>query len=379
MDNQVVPSVPESVQSNVESSLETRISSDYDTPSITKFYQIELTTLEGRRKAEQVFDEQKIDLSVPPDGSREQFALAGSLFTFLKTGEETNGQYALFDVVVPPGVGPEAHYHENQFDMVKVLEGEVTFQEGTQIKVLGPGETNVFTKQHLHTFRNTGDKPARMLMLLPPAGFEDIIRESSELVTDPSLSLPEPDFDKIAATDARHGIFFYPEATLTRKPAMQDGGVTLIGEQFADILTGGVGSDILIGRDGNDQLIGRSGADILIGGSGVDVLSGGSGKDILSGREGKDILTGGSGSDTFYLPIKGQGQGPDLITDFNSNEDLIKLSGGLKFPDLLITQGIGNQANNTLIGIVGSNDLLATLAGIQASTISVVQFTELSG
>ena len=335
--------------------------------------------MEGLRKAEQIFDKQNINLSAPPDGSREQFALAGSLFTFLETGEETNDQYALFDVVVPPGVGPKAHYHENQFDMVKVLEGELTFQEGTQTKVLGPGETMVFTKQHLHTFRNNGKEPARMMMLMPPAGFEDIIRESSEPVTDPSLPLPEPNFDEIAAVDARHGISFYPEATLTDKPATQDGGVTLIGEQFADTLTGGVGSDILIGRDGNDQLIGKAGADILIGSSGTDELTGGSGRDILSGREGKDILTGGSGNDTFYLPTEGQGQGPDLITDFNSSEDLIELSEGLKFDDLSITQGIGNQADDTFIRIADSNEFLATLRGIEASTISVVQFTELSG
>ncbi len=368
MDNHVVSSVTESINSD----------HDHDTPSITNSYQIDPTTLEGFEKAEQIFDEQNINLSAPPDDSREQFAVAGSLFTLLETGEETNNQYALFDVVLPPGVGPEAHYHENQVDIVKVLEGEVTFQEGTQTKVLSPGETKILTKQNLHTFKNNGKEPARMMMLMPPAGFEDIIRESSEPVTDPSLPLPEPDFDKITAVDARHGIFFYPEADLSEKPATQDGGVTLLGEQFADTIAGGVGSDILIGRDGNDQLIGKAGADILIGSSGTDELTGGSGRDILSGREGKDILTGGSGNDTFYLPTAGQAQGPDLITDFNSNEDLIELSGDLKFADLSITQGIGNQASDTLIEIAGSNDFLATLEGIEASTIKVAQFTELS-
>ena len=89
------------------------------------------------------------------------------------------------------------------------------------------------------------------------------------------------------------------------------------------------------------RLVGTDGRNILVGTRGSDVLDGGGGDDRLDGRDGFDILIGGEGADTFVIsPTDGRGDGferfftDDTILDF-SMEDVIELSGGLSFDDLI--------------------------------------------
>jgi len=66
------------------------------------------------------------------------------------------------------------------------------------------------------------------------------------------------------------------------------------------------------------------------------------------------------------------GDGTDTISDFTS-QDLICLPEGLSFGQLTITQGTGINANNTSISIQ-NGEVLAILAGVQASTITSADF-----
>jgi quercetin dioxygenase-like cupin family protein len=121
--------------------------------------------------------------------------------------------------------------------------------------------------------------------------------------------------------------------------------------------------DVINGQYGNDKLNGLSGDDLLRGGSNNDILVGGFGKDTLVGGSGKDLF-----SFTFRAGI-------DTITDFTNGQDLIELSDGLKFTDLTVIQGTGNNTDDTLISIASSNELLTTLNGVSASTITIDDFT----
>lgn len=126
----------------------------------------------------------------------------------------------------------------------------------------------------------------------------------------------------------------------------------LIGTKKADILTGASNDDVLIGLNGNDTLIGLNGN---------DTLRGGNGKDLLQGGRGHDLLTGGLGKDTFVLSA---GEGTDIITDFD--KDLIGLTGGLGVGDLTFS---GND-----IILSNTNEVLATLTGVETSTLKYRQF-----
>jgi quercetin dioxygenase-like cupin family protein len=121
--------------------------------------------------------------------------------------------------------------------------------------------------------------------------------------------------------------------------------------------------DVINGQGGNDWLNGMSGNDLLRGDNGNDILVGGF---------GSDTLVGGSGNDVFSFTPR---EGIDTITDFTDGQDLIGLTDNLSFTDLTIIQGTGNDANNTLVTLTSSNELLTTLSGVDASTITSDDFT----
>lgn len=102
------------------------------------------------------------------------------------------------------------------------------------------------------------------------------------------------------------------------------------------------------------------------------LLRGVSGNDTLVGGFGNDTLVGGFGNDIFVFPPL---DGIDTITDFTKGEDLIGLSSGLSFGNLTVSQGTGFDANNTLITVTSSNELLGILNGVKASTITSQDFT----
>jgi len=164
-----------------------------------------------------------------------------------------------------------------------------------------------------------------------------------------------------------------------------DGGVgddTLDGGVGDDILTGGGGTDIMLGDDGSDSLDGGDDADDLLGGDGHDQLLGGSGRDDLDGGVGNDTLDGGLGDDTHR-----GGEGADIfrftgttnddtITDFEDGVDKIDLSAypGLRFGDLDIEQGRGNDEANTEIKEYGSGNDKITLENFLNNKLDETDF-----
>jgi predicted extracellular nuclease len=145
---------------------------------------------------------------------------------------------------------------------------------------------------------------------------------------------------------------------------------TLNGTSGRDQLRGLKGDDTLIGGNGNDTLDGARGADVLLGQVSNDVLLGGSGNDLLDGGQGQDTLNGGSGNDRFVLR---PGDGADVIQDYRDNNDLLALAGGLTFEQLTLA----SSGSNTLIRVTATNELLATLNGVQLSALTATDFVTL--
>ena len=152
-------------------------------------------------------------------------------------------------------------------------------------------------------------------------------------------------------------------ANTDRTQVFQHNSVTFLND--LDNLVSGFDNsdDVINGQNGNDTLNGLSSNDLLRGGDGDDILIGGFGQDTLVGGDGNDIYA--------FAPRTGI----DLITDFTDTQDAIALSDDLSFADLTITQGTGGSAEDTLINITSSNELLAILSGVQASTITSADLT----
>ncbi|CAD5975622.1 Leukotoxin [Planktothrix tepida] len=150
------------------------------------------------------------------------------------------------------------------------------------------------------------------------------------------------------------------------------GNDLLVGYAGEDLLSGGTGNDNLYGGDDNDLIHGGQGDDFVDGSNGDDLVTGDLGNDTLNGGVGTDSLIGGQGADIFML---NPGENGDIILDFLGGEDLLKLTQNYNFNQLTILQGSGTQAGNTLIQVAANNELLATLIGVPANSITANSFT----
>src|SRR5213079_1739227 len=104
-------------------------------------------------------------------------AVVGDVYRFLATGAETNGKYALWEAIVPPGGGPPPHVHSREEEGFYILEGEITFLVGDKHLVAKAGTFANMPVGTLHAFKNESDRPARMLISVAPAGLERMFFE----------------------------------------------------------------------------------------------------------------------------------------------------------------------------------------------------------
>ncbi|HEY9752683.1 MAG TPA: hypothetical protein V6C46_07015, partial [Coleofasciculaceae cyanobacterium] len=138
-----------------------------------------------------------------------------------------------------------------------------------------------------------------------------------------------------------------------------------------DLILVGTGDDRITAGGGTDIVYAGNGTDWINGGPDNDLMFGEAGNDLLVGDAGADTLVGGSGRDLFVLA---PGSGPDTIADFEDGVDLLALSEGLSFSQLTIVDGTGGQNGSALIRITSTGELLASLTGISANTITTADF-----
>src|SRR6516165_2692197 len=104
-------------------------------------------------------------------------AVVGDVYRFLATGEDTNGKYALWEALVPPGGGPPPHVHSREEEGFYILEGEITFTIGDKRLVATAGVFANLPVGTPHSFKNESNKPAKMLVSVAPAGLEKMFME----------------------------------------------------------------------------------------------------------------------------------------------------------------------------------------------------------
>lgn len=123
----------------------------------------------------------------------EYLGIAGGNYRIIISGEQTIGNYAVIEMTVPPGGGPPPHAHPDTQEMFHVLEGEVEFktENGKQI-VSKDGFVNIPLGGAIHCFKNTSEKPARLLCTVVPAGLEKLFQEIGAPVL-PGQTLPIPE------------------------------------------------------------------------------------------------------------------------------------------------------------------------------------------
>lgn len=119
------------------------------------------------------------------------------------TGENTAGIYLLIENYNPPGVSIPLHLHRNEDETFYVVRVKLTFKLTVRLR----GEALARRFFCCATLRTPllllGSEPAKMLMMLMPAGLEKYFEELSQLPTDEPLNM-----EKVIEISAVYGIEF---------------------------------------------------------------------------------------------------------------------------------------------------------------------------
>ena len=133
-----------------------------------------------------------------------------------------------------------------------------------------------------------------------------------------------------------------------------------VGGNGADELIGTISNDVLTGGNGDDFLYANLGNDQLFGGNGADRLDGGWGDDLLSGGNGNDLLTTGLGADVIVV---GRVNGDDVVTDFDTGFDAIRLEDGVQLRRSVVRDVDGDGIDDLVLTFKNGGGSL-TLLGV---------------
>lgn len=131
--------------------------------------------------------------------------------TITVRGDDTNGAMASLEETVPARSLVPLHVHANDV-WVYVLEGEVGVLVGDEVGTASAGEWALKPRNVPHAMWNPGDRPARIVEVLTPAGSERWFEEISGA-----------DAEAFAEACRRHGITFLPDSPWNERLRQQFG------------------------------------------------------------------------------------------------------------------------------------------------------------
>lgn len=130
-----------------------------------------------------------------------------SLAIIRATAADTGGQMSIIEVINPAGDQAPLHVHYHEDEGFWILDGEVTFEVG-EVTIEAHAGDYVFGPRGIPHRYTVGPSGCRMLFIMTPGGFEDLVIAMSRPATTRTLPLPateEPDWERVAAIAAAHG------------------------------------------------------------------------------------------------------------------------------------------------------------------------------
>ena len=137
-------------------------------------------------------------------GEGKTVSVLGDRVTYKAVGRDTGGRYGLVEVTAPAGSpGPPPHVHESEEEAFYVVEGELKVQIGERTLQARAGTFALVPRGTVHTFSNPAPRPARVLFIVSPAGFERAFEEMAEVA--PRADEP-PNMEKLLAIAKKYNL-----------------------------------------------------------------------------------------------------------------------------------------------------------------------------
>lgn len=115
----------------------------------------------------------------PDDGLKVD--IGGLGVDFKVWGEATAGGLSIVEHPMEPRRLVPPHVHATEDELSYVLEGTFGARVGDQVTSVGPGSYIYKPKGVPHTFWNATDRPARLIEIIWPAGFERFFESLAEI------------------------------------------------------------------------------------------------------------------------------------------------------------------------------------------------------
>jgi len=150
-----------------------------------------------------------------PAGTGQTYKSPVDQVTVLLTGEQTGGAIFMAEAIVPPGCGNPPHIHARESETFYVQQGTLTIQVGDKTLNALPGDVARLPRNVVHSFKNTGDVNAKVLVVAEPAGLEKFFEEAFYPAADWPDAMPPMDdafMGRIITAAQKCGLTFLPPA-----------------------------------------------------------------------------------------------------------------------------------------------------------------------
>jgi quercetin dioxygenase-like cupin family protein len=133
----------------------------------------------------------EVAIARPDAPALTHLAVVDDTYTVLLSGDQTNGRFAMLDMLIPPGGGPPPHFHDFE-ECFRVLEGSIEVRVGDAPPVvLEQGDSANIPANAPHSFRNAAEVEARLLCTVVPSGLEKFFAEFGDPVANRTSPAPE--------------------------------------------------------------------------------------------------------------------------------------------------------------------------------------------
>ncbi|OBG19283.1 cupin domain-containing protein [Mycobacterium sp. 852002-51057_SCH5723018] len=89
----------------------------------------------------------------------------------------TDGAYAIIESAAEPGCAVPTHLHRNEEEHLLVIAGEYRIAVGDKVFDATPGACIRVPRNSPHSWRNIAQAESRLLAIITPGGFEQIVYE----------------------------------------------------------------------------------------------------------------------------------------------------------------------------------------------------------
>ena len=142
-------------------------------------------------------------------------SVLGDTYRIIMGGEQTNGAYALIDMLIPSKGGPVPHSHATFQEAFYILDGEIKVITKKKVYTSSKGSyVNIPFNGPVHKFTNVTDKTAHILCLTTPAGMENMFLEIGKPVAaDTLLPIPQMTHEELKHLQSiaeKYGQKLYP-------------------------------------------------------------------------------------------------------------------------------------------------------------------------